>query len=842
MAAYAALVSLTHILDQILHPPPLHQIIIVREQIESQQEKVGFLKIIPVDEAKKSKIWRRRSQMQLMQQRISLNPIKMSSTLLCEGIQTVIEKSLSIEKELVKIKGKKGMGNLQSKSSTIVTSSRPLPSDKSTMVGFHKHLIQIMSALSTEESNLQILPIVGMGGIGKTILAANVYSNPYIVEHFQMYAWVTISQEYCVSELLLGLLHHINEVLTDPNKQEKSEDLATFIVKMSRKSDDQLGELPHKKLFERKYLIVMDDMWNIQAWDEVKLFLPDNDNGSRILVTTRLLKLAVAFGSCSPYEMDFLDEEHSWDLLREKVFVQEGCPVELEEIGKNIAKRCGGLPLALVVIGGLLAKSESTRKQWKYVEGDVTSAVNCGNDEHFMKILSLSYNHLPIYLKPCFLYLVVFSEDFEIRVSGLIRLWVAEGLIKATSAKSLEEVAEEYLRNLIDRNLILVLKRGSSGKLKTCSIHDLLRDLCRREAHKNKFLRIGELDNPNISLYTESERRISIHYSTSEERVCETLQSAALNRPFLCYFYWASREITHSFSLLRVLDVADQVILYDGILQLINLRYISCIMKEGTKLSSISLLGNLQTLVVDEYLILPREIWQMSQLRHLKIKGVLENLQTLSKFKHFRCPEHVFKRIPNLKKLGITYGSLSKGYRYYRLSNLIRFHKLELLALQCHENFWGNIAIPNMSMVGSLPNLEVLKLLPRAAKAQNLVSRQHPFFHFPSLERLILRHVGLKEIPMGFAEIPTLQVIKLHWTTIHLSESRKRISEERERLGYRGLQRENNEFFNYLTLAGNSLCLFLLSLAFFYFSIKSGALEKHSIRNNKTFYKIYIVV
>ncbi|KAI3463678.1 hypothetical protein Pfo_020341 [Paulownia fortunei] len=305
------------------------------------------------------------------------------------------------------------------------------------------------------------------------------------------------------------------------------------------------------------------------SWDKVKMFLPDNDNGSRILVTTRLLKLAVDFGSCSPYQIDFLDKEKTWDLLREKVFTQEGCPNELEKIGKNIAKRCKGLPLALLVIGGLLAKSKRTREHWESVERDVTSAVNNENDEHFIKILSLSYSYLPIYLKPCFLYLAMFPEDFAIRVSRLIRLWVAEGFIKSTKAKSLEEVAEEYLEDLIDRNLILIRQRGSSGKVKTCSIHDLLMDLCRREAHKDKLLRIALLDSPNISPYIQSERRLSIHYSKRDKKVCKALRLATLNRSLLSYFEWKSGWTARRFSLLRVLDVVDKYSIGE-ILQLIN--------------------------------------------------------------------------------------------------------------------------------------------------------------------------------------------------------------------------------------------------------------------------------
>ncbi|KAI3463702.1 hypothetical protein Pfo_020365 [Paulownia fortunei] len=857
MAAYAALVSLTHILDQIQHPPPTHQIIVVNEQIESLREKVSFL--IDFLENYSS---RRSKDIEDLETRIAdaaytaediiesnvMNQIraksavsrKKSSTLLRRGIQTVIENFLSIEKELEKIKDKKRMEDLQPKNSTIASSSRPLPSGKNTMVGFHDHLIQIMNALTTDESNRRIIPIVGMGGIGKTTLSTNVYNNPFIVQHFHIRIWVTVSQEYNVRELLIGLLHQLN--CTDPTEQERSENLATFSNKMSQKSDDQLGLLLHKELFERKYLIVMDDMWNIQAWDEVKMFLPDNYNGSRVLVTTRLLNLAVHFGSCSPYEMEFLDEEQSWDLFRENVFEQEGCPVELEEIGKNIAKRCRGLPLALVVIGGLLAKSKWTKEHWESVERDVTSIVNNENDEHFMKILSLSYSHLPIYLKPCFLYLAMFPEDFEIHVSRLVKLWVAEGLIKRTRAKNLEEVAEEYLKDLIDRNLTLPHKRGSSGKVKSCRIHDLLRDLCWREAHKDKFLCIANLDDLNISPYINRERRLSIRYSRKKEKVRKALRSAALSRSLLSNFEWKSGWIARSCSLLRVLDVVDRYSAQE-ILRIINSRYVACTMywDLNSTLSSISLLWNLQTLIVDGNFTLPPEIWQMPQLRHLKIRVVrlcdpphaqidgqniivLENLQTLSTVENFRCIEQVFKRIPNLKKLGITYDILSEEFGPYCLSNLVHLHKLESLRIRGDQKLWGNIAFPSslkklilsdcviawedMSMVGLLPNLEVLKLWSDAAKGKEWNPIEGEFCrlkfllidvreleiwgadntHFPSLERLLLRRVSLKEIPIGFAEIPTLQLINLSWSSRSLSTSANEISEERESLGYEGLQ------------------------------------------------------
>ncbi|KAK4477960.1 hypothetical protein RD792_017225 [Penstemon davidsonii] len=133
-------------------------------------------------------------------------------------------------------------------------------------------------------------------------------------------------------------------------------------------------------------------------------------------------------------------------------------PPRLEEIGKEIAIKCGGHPLAIVVLGGLLSKVDENPEFWQYVAENISLAIT-GSDSSFMEILSLSYSHLPQHLKACFLYMGAFPEGREIHVSHLIKLWVAEEFIKPVGDKSLEEVAKENLKDLIDRNLVRVWDR-----------------------------------------------------------------------------------------------------------------------------------------------------------------------------------------------------------------------------------------------------------------------------------------------------------------------------------------------------------------------------------------------
>ncbi|XP_012856173.1 PREDICTED: putative late blight resistance protein homolog R1C-3 [Erythranthe guttata] len=536
MAAYAALLSLRHIIEQLQHHPS-PPIFIHQNQVESLTDNLNFLQefleqgypcvgiskgaidvfesriadaahaaediietrvvdqILTESTAQASKdineTWvgdqilggSRKTKNTRMQDRLrrilstfcgagsSRSPSTRQNVVAGLDLDKVIQDMGLIKKDVMEIKDN-NIGiiedHLHKNSSTLAgaASSRShLTTKHETMVGFDELLIEVMDKLIGQHSNLCIIPIVGMGGIGKTTLARNAYVK--FIKHFDIRAWVTVSQNYNVREILI-------EILLCINKAEKRETL-------SAKNEGELGVKVHQSLWGRRYLIVMDDIWSVEVWDKMNLFFPDNvGQRSRIMITTRLSDVA-SIGSHGVV-MDFLNEDKSWDLLCKSILEkEEDCPPELEEIGKKIAKNCKGLPLSIVVIGGHLAKSKRTREHWEYISENIKKIVNSEDDGRCLKVLQLSYNHLPVHLKPCFLYMGVFVEDNMIRVSCLVKLWVSEGFVKPIKGKSLEVVSREYLQELCDRNLILVHKRGSYGNIKFCSIHDLLRELCLRE-------------------------------------------------------------------------------------------------------------------------------------------------------------------------------------------------------------------------------------------------------------------------------------------------------------------------------------------------------------------------
>lgn len=170
--------------------------------------------------------------------------------------------------------------------------------------GFNDDSMEIVSRLCTGQSGLEIVPIVGTGGIGKTTLAKNAYDNPLTVDHFEIRGWVTISLDYSRRETvfnLLGSMHKYN------------------VENISNNSEEELIESVYQVLFGRRYLLVLDDVWSEEVWNTLEF--PDNRNGSRIILTTRLLDVAKGVASHGRvHEMCLMNMDQSWNLLRHKTF------------------------------------------------------------------------------------------------------------------------------------------------------------------------------------------------------------------------------------------------------------------------------------------------------------------------------------------------------------------------------------------------------------------------------------------------------------------------------------------------------------------------------------------
>lgn len=338
--------------------------------------------------------------------------------------------------------------------------------EKETGVGFEEDTIKLLERLTGFSKKREVIAIVGMAGLGKTTLVKRLFRDPYIVYFFDIRAWCYVSQEYVKRDLLLGILSSIVEV-------------TNIIYSMS---DEQLGEQIYRGLKGQKYLVVLDDIWDNRTWKELEIYFPDDKIGSRILLTTRNIDLTL---EATSHRLRLRTARESWRMLQNMVFENGKCPWRLYDVGKQISIKCYGLPLALSITAGLL-RSKWTRAYWKEISESLSNYI-VRDPNQYMDTLALSYNHLPSHLRPCFLYLGVFPGDCDISVHKLIRLWVAQGFIDQTGSKTLEDVAEDYLMDLLGRSLVIVSKKGDDGQIKACHVHDLLRSLCTSKANEEGF-------------------------------------------------------------------------------------------------------------------------------------------------------------------------------------------------------------------------------------------------------------------------------------------------------------------------------------------------------------------
>ncbi|KAK4480900.1 hypothetical protein RD792_011758 [Penstemon davidsonii] len=342
------------------------------------------------------------------------------------------------------------------------------------VVGFEDESANISNDLIGGSKNRQIVWIFGMPGLGKTTIANKVYIDRSITDHFDERGWCVVSQTYQKRRVLIDILMSFSKTKIEKNS-------------IFEKENESLSLMIHQCLKNRRYLVVIDDVWSTNMWDDLERFFPDDGNGSRIIFTSRIRGISPT--NSIVYSLPLLKEDQCWSLLVNKVFPEEPCPPQLQDIGKRIAAKCGGLPLAVVVTAGVLANLEKKKSVWEKVEINLDSYMFDDDTNNYSKILELSFKHLPDRLKMCFLYFVAFPENTQIPVKKLIWLWIAEGFIQREQEKSPELVAEEYLSDLINRSLVLIAKRRYDGGIKECNIHDLLRDMCLRKAHEEKILK-----------------------------------------------------------------------------------------------------------------------------------------------------------------------------------------------------------------------------------------------------------------------------------------------------------------------------------------------------------------
>jgi len=658
-----------------------------------------------------------------------------------------------------------------------------------------EELIDFLLSDIDSSNHVPIISIVGLGGMGKTTLAQLAYNDHRMQEHFELKAWVYVSETFDVvglTKAILGSFH-------------------------SSTVGEEFNLLQHQlqqRLANKKYLLILDDVWNgsEECWERLLLPLCHGSTGSKIIVTTRNKEVVSVMKSTKELNLEKLKESECWSLFVRHAFHGRIASdyQNLEAIGKKIVDKCGGLPLAVKTLGSLLRRKFSEREWVKILETDLWRLSEA--DSNINPVLKLSYHNLPSSLKRCFAYCSIFQKGHLFDKDELIKLWMAEGLLKCCGEDTSEdELGNDFFNDLESISFFQLI----GWKNKHHVMHDLVNDLAKSVSGEFCL----RLEHDTVQDIPERTRHIwcsldTINADKIVEGICKTvgLKSLLVN----CFGNFnMCNDVQHQMfsrlKYLRMLSLArgNMTMISDEISNLKLLRYLDLTSTGITSLpDSICMLYNLQTLILKlcELTELPPGFCKLVNLHHLSLEftyikkmpkhiGRLIHLRRLTDFvvtedsgsdikelaelNHLQGKLHIYglkvidpedAMIANLKDkkhlegLHLTYDTVEETYTYKggETNGSVRERDASVLeALQPNSNLkWLKIesykgtSFPNWLEECHLPNLVSLYL-----EECDFFTQLPPFEKFPYINRLcISRCPGIEiinsiNVPFRFLEI-----------------------------------------------------------------------------------------
>ncbi|KAK9084659.1 hypothetical protein Sjap_025070 [Stephania japonica] len=577
------------------------------------------------------------------------------------------------------------------------------------VVGLDSDLEKIKEWIMKPNEQLKVVGIWGMGGVGKTTLVRTICEDRSVKEWFDRILFITVSLKFDLRRVLINMFA----------EKERS----------GRDEFELLEEL-HEQLNEKRYLLILDDVWKSYErswWMSLKSALPLNNNGSYVVVTTRLKEVARSMGVAEKHihYCNTLSSNDSCSLFIKKAFPREAfqSPNPFKEaIAKKVAVKCGGLPLVIKALAGDIFKKEPSAYRWRAIAENLDEELNKSGLLDFA--LRMSFEELPGYLKDCTLSLSIFPEAYEISTEEAVHLWISQGLIHKTEAKTVLEKGEECFDALIDKCLLLGERKDVfETRYQTCRVHNMVRHMIIKIAKEKNFMSLEEermtlscsprvvfIRGSKADHFNElgSKLRILVGREISESReLISNIKSKLLKQKWL-------RALDLSFAIDGVPNEVMDVDWLDGIGLL---PLLTCLKITNSKLKvvpkTIMNLKNLQTLCLYQcYSLkkLPPEMGCLEKLRVLDVSSCaslqylpmqierLSNLDMLFGFRPARpkvkggCGMASLRKLAKLRKLWIQIGfedQIDKN----DLLVLCDLKKLEVLAITVAEN--GDLTLIN---------------------------------------------------------------------------------------------------------------------------------------------------
>ncbi|KAL7616331.1 hypothetical protein Lser_V15G03609 [Lactuca serriola] len=493
------------------------------------------------------------------------------------------------------------------------------------------------------DENVSIVSIVGMGGIGKTTLAKVLYNEQKVKDHFEVMAWVCVSEEWDV----INISKAIFQAVTGQNKDFANLDLLHVALR--------------EELSKKRFLLVLDDVWNEEdsKWEVIQSPLLVGAPGSRIIVTTRSTRVASVMDSQQTYPLGVLSNEDALSLFAQHALGEKNFDKHpaLKSHGEGMVHKCGRLPLALKTLGRVLKGNQNCNKWEELLKSEIW---DIDNGNKILPALKLSYYHLPPHLKQLFAYCSLIPKDYVFDKNKLVLLWMAEGFLSQSKGnKSMENLGEEYFEELKSRSFF---QQATYDGLRY-TMHDLINDLATSVAGEFSFRLDGEVDVSDMNEAFDKFRHFSlVGPRPGSYRKLNELHRAKHLRTFLVMSFILDNcgfldKVLLELHFLRVLSVVGLNQMYqsnhiitkvpESIGSLKHLRYLNFSYTEITCLpKQLSDLYNLQTLLLHncyQLSSLPESFAKLINLRHLDVSNTpklnrlpsgisgLTSLQTLPK-------------------------------------------------------------------------------------------------------------------------------------------------------------------------------------------------------------------